>query len=248
MDKGRLIIIGAVAAMVVVVAFGWFLGVQPQLAAAADSDSQRQSVAVSNDAQQKVLDQLVTDSAQQADFEAKLAVLEQSVPSDSAFPALLDAFNEAAAASGVTLSGFTPSVPTPYVAGVGDAAAPASAPAASSDQSGRSTATPTPAPTTSAPPVAAASEGATVAPPAGNPLISSSNLVTIPLEVGVKGGMSQVIDFVHRVQTGKRLFLVNAIHGGSDGAAEAQDYSVSGYVYVVIDPNAAAPTAEAAAQ
>lgn len=82
-----------------------------------------------------------------------------------------------------------------------------------------------------------------------NPRITSTNFVVIPVQFSVTGDYSKVLDFVHEVQVGPRLFLISNL--SSMGATDAQavtsnggsgsntlqkvQATVGGYVYVLLD-------------
>lgn len=82
-----------------------------------------------------------------------------------------------------------------------------------------------------------------------NPRITSSNFIVIPVQFSVTGDYSKVLDFVHEVQVGPRLFLVSNLSsmgatdakavtsGGQSGLNPLQevDATVGGYVYVLLD-------------
>lgn len=88
-----------------------------------------------------------------------------------------------------------------------------------------------------------------VAGPATNPRITSNNFIVVPVQFSVTGDYSSVLNFVHEVQVGARLFLISnlssmgatdgkavAVHGNKSGPNVLQkvDATVGGYVYVLI--------------
>ncbi|MBI3430403.1 MAG: hypothetical protein HY050_10225 [Actinobacteria bacterium] len=100
-------------------------------------------------------------------------------------------------------------------------------------------------------PAAATSNGAagTNNPPTTNPRITSNNFIVIPVQFSVTGDYSNVLEFVHEVQVGSRLFLISNL--SSTGATDAKavvvrgnksgpnafqkvDATVGGYVYVLL--------------
>lgn len=81
-----------------------------------------------------------------------------------------------------------------------------------------------------------------------NPRITSNNFVVIPVQFSLTGDYSRVLDFVHEVQVGPRLFLISNL--SSMGATDAKavtsdgrsgpnilqkvDATVGGYIYVLL--------------
>lgn len=220
MDKNRLWIIASVLVMALVLAGGWFLGVQPQLAAIADAESQTASVQQTNDTYAQTLARLKKDSEDLPALKAKLASLAASVPEGSAIPAFIDQLNALYAATNVVCVdqafsdavAYTPVVPP--------------APTATATAAPGAAATPTPTPT----PTAAAG-----APPVVNSLITGSNFAARPVTVTVRGQYGDILNFVNGLQSGARLFLVTSFSTAatSDAAAPAGslDAKVSGYVF-----------------
>ena len=85
--------------------------------------------------------------------------------------------------------------------------------------------------------------------PTSNSRITPSNFIVIPVQFSVTGDYSSVLDFVHDVQIGPRLFLISNLSsmGATDAKAVAMrgnksgpnvlqkvDATVGGYVYVLI--------------
>lgn len=83
-----------------------------------------------------------------------------------------------------------------------------------------------------------------------NSLITSNNFVVIPVQFSITGGYSNVLEFVHEVQVGSRLFLISnfsstgatdakavAVRGTKSGPNSFQkvDATIGGYVYVLIN-------------
>ena len=71
-----------------------------------------------------------------------------------------------------------------------------------------------------------------------NPKITPSNFIVIPVQFSVTGNYAKVLDFMHSVQTGQRLFFVSTF--GSTGSTETSaqgrvDSTVGGYMYVLLD-------------
>jgi len=93
-----------------------------------------------------------------------------------------------------------------------------------------------------------ASKDKTVSSPQTNPKITSTNFVTIPVQISVTGDYGKVLDFVNDVQLGRRLFLVSTLSSkgatnskgvkGSptiSGDSQKVDSSIGGYIYVLLN-------------
>jgi hypothetical protein len=77
-------------------------------------------------------------------------------------------------------------------------------------------------------------------------LITGSNFVDIPVTIAVSGQWDQSLAFIKGLQTGKRLFLVTGIVTKQADDGSGLTTTISGFIYALIDPKAAA--AEAAAE
>jgi Tfp pilus assembly protein PilO len=212
--------------MALVVGLGWFLGIQPQLAAAAIADDQRAAVAATNVTNVAALTKLRSDYNNLSDLKADLALLSQSVPSGSEIPAFVNEVNALLGAHGVKFVDMAVADAQPYAPVV----APVVAPPASSTGS---TATPSPTPT-------AAATTAPVAPTAGvppvtNALITPANFASIRVNLGIQGGYSSVLNFVEGLQTGSRLFMVTSLTT-TPSSPGTVDGKISGLIYVLIPP------------
>ncbi|QQD76022.1 type 4a pilus biogenesis protein PilO [Curtobacterium sp. YC1] len=219
MNRNRLSLVVALVAIGAVLAGAWFLGVQPQLAQAADHSTQQTDIDATNARNRAELARLEKASEELGATKAELDVLRASVPSTPSTAALLTQLNNAAGASGVTVTAIT----------IGDAKAydpVAAAPA--SEPSPSTTATPTAEPTPSAPA------------PLTDPAVTGANFVVIPVTAAVKGSYDQALAFTKAVQSGQRLFLVTGIAStSSDGGASPMDdqaWSLTGSVYVFAEP------------
>jgi len=230
--RNRLWNIVAVMLMVAIAAGGWFLGVDPQLAAARTADEQRETVEAQNEATRLAITRLIADEKDLPTLQAQLVELQRSVPLDAGVSEFIDDLNNLAVASGVTVSNLTVDPAQQYVAPESAAAAaPADDPAEPADD-------------------AAAADP--LAPPAvTNPLVTSANFILIPISIDTTGSYVQVVDFVSGLQNGPRLFLVNTFASASTSEEVAGEVtgSITGYIYVLLDqydPEARAEAAEAA--
>lgn len=223
MNRNRLSLVVALVAIGAVLAGAWFLGVQPQLAQAADNSSQQTDIDATNARNQAELARLQKASDALAETKTKLDALRASVPSTPSTDALLRELNGAATAAGVTVTSIT----------VGDAKAyEPVADQASEEPAASASATPSAEPTPTAP--TARTDAA----------INGSNFVVIPVTVAVQGSYDQALAFTKAVQSGQRLFLVTGIAStSSDSGAspmDAQAWSLSGSVYVLAGSDTAA--------
>jgi Tfp pilus assembly protein PilO len=232
MDRNRLWLIGLVAVMVAVVALGWLLGIQPQLAATAAADQNRATVQSENAANEVVLAKLKKDYSSIGELKQRLVSLRQSVPASADMSAFVTELDTLAGAHQVTVKTITVSDAVPYTAPIAPAAAP--------------TATASPATTPTPAPIAAAPTAPTAPPAVTNSKITAANFIAIPIQLSLAGAYSNVLDFVNGLQMGPRLFLVTTFSTSASSAtagAGAVDATVGGFVYVVLDANAAAAKA-----
>lgn len=236
MDKNKLWMIGAVIVMAVIVAGGWTLGVQPQLAISASANAQRATVQTSNADSEIALAKLERDYKALPSLKSQLASLTRSIPTGTEIPAFVDELNALAATDSVTVDGMTVSDAQPYVA-----VTPPTATAASTTGTS-STATPSPSPTPTPAPTAAASPPTAGVPPVTNPLITPDNFVAIPVQVTISGSYANVLEFVHGLQTSSRLFLITTLSSAASSTTPGLvDGKIGGLVYVLV-PGATATT------
>ena len=241
MDKNKLWLIGAVIVVAAIVAGGWFVGVQPQLASIEAADQQRAGVDATNLQNEAVLAKLENDYKNLPQLKTDLASLNESVPTGSQTPMFVDELNALYPASGVAFVSVAFSDAQPYKA----VAAPPSASSTSASTGS------TPAPTATPSPSAGAASGspapspsatpASGAPPVTNALITDSNFAAQPVTVTVRGPYSNVLQFVAGVQSGRRLFLVTNLSTSASTESSALgmvDATVSGLIYSIIDANA----------
>lgn len=220
MNRNRLWVIGSVTVMAVLVLAGWFLGAQPLLASAATADLERSGIDSQNAAQQAALTQLAADNDKLPELEKTYKALLQSIPSTSSTSGFIKGLDGLAAASGVTLDGFTIGSTQAYTV-------PASGAVVVPDPS----ATPDPnAPVADPVPVGAVA--------VTNSLITPANFVGITVGIDVTGQYEAALSFIKGLQSGERLFLVTAIT--TTTLADAGDNAVSahidGMIYVLKQP------------
>lgn len=232
MNKNRIWMIGSVLVMAVLVLAGWFLGVQPQLAAAQLASQDRAGVETINAAHAATLAKLKKDFEDIGTLKNELAPLTASVPNNPEAPAFVKQVDALVGQTGVKLEGITWAEAQLYTP-----PAPVDPPAdaAATDAA---TATPTPAPAPAAP-VAVA--------PVTNALITASNFASLSMQITVSGGYDNVMNFVSGLQSGERLFMATGLTttAGAEGSTDVSA-TISGLVYVLVEPSAAAAPGAAA--
>jgi Tfp pilus assembly protein PilO len=223
--------------MVVLIAAGYFLVAQPQLAAASTANSQLVDAQSQITSAQAALVSLKNEQTKLPALKKQLQALQLSIPSDIEGSAYIRGLNDLASTAGVTITGISVSDPQAYVSPI-VAAAPAATGTAAPTASPSASASPSPAATTPA------VSGWT---PTTDALITGSNFVDIPVTVTISGAFDASLNFIKGLQTGTRLFLVTGIttKQADDGSGTVTT-EVTGYIYALIDPKAAA--AEAAAE
>jgi Tfp pilus assembly protein PilO len=241
-DKNRLWIIGSVLVMVIVVALGWVVGIQPQLAATALADDQRVSVEQTNAGHQIALNKLREDFKGIDKLNQELASLSKSIPSGTNVPDYVDQLDALARANHVTLKGLTVADAQAYTPVPPVAPAVPAAPAGSSAAAAASTPTAAPAPI-----------AAPGSPPVTNANVTAQNFASLSVQITISGTYSDVLRFVNGLQTGTRLFLVSGL---STKAAESSapvdskvptpaaapahdrivDGAISGLIYSIVTP------------
>lgn len=228
MDKYKLSLIGAALAAVVLIAGGWFVGVQPQLASASAADAQRTTIEATNASNRDVLRKLEAEFRELGRSKAELAALRKSVPGNADTAGFTRQVNDAATGAGVTMTSLTFGTAQAY-APAGEPTASNGAASAAPSSTASPSSTPAPAATPSAPSTPAAPQ------PYRNDQITSSTFDLIPVSIAVDAASwAQALDFTKRMQHGDRLFLVDTLsQTAGEGKGPSQSWSLSGYVYVV---------------
>jgi Tfp pilus assembly protein PilO len=242
MTRNRLNLVIALAIGVVLLAGGFFLGVQPQLAAASANREQQRSIDATNDGYRTELARLAARSAKLPAMQREADALATSIPSSADTASFYKEVDRVAGAAGVTVNGITTSWAAAYTPP--EAAAPAAG--STTEPSAEASAAGTPSPTPSATPSTPAA-----ATPATDAQITASNFSTIAISIGVTGSFEQALAFTAGMQDGDRLFLVDDIKSTreettADGATPADGsgatsgsgsttWTLSGYIYVLSD-------------
>lgn len=241
-NRLTMLLVGIIA--VALLAGGWFLGVQPQLAVATTADAQRAAVTTQNDSVTAQLSRLAQQKAKLPDLKAQLAALSASVPAAADTNAFLRTVSSLTASTGVTLVSFTPSPAAAYVppAGSAPAAPSAGAPGASSTPS----AAPSAAPSASAAAPSAAAVAKAGA-PYSDPAVTAENFTVIGFSIAVSGSEAAVDSFLNALRNTSRLVLLTSINKSvsqGDGGGTSWSLTVGGNLYALKDTTA--PTAAAA--
>jgi Tfp pilus assembly protein PilO len=225
MQQHRIISLASILAMLLIPVLAWFLVAQPQLAAAADADQQRQDMESQIAAAAATVAQLKADSAKLPELNDDLNDLRTSIPADADTDGYIDGLAALAKAAHLQVVGLTVAEPIAYTPAVAppDPNAPApDANASSASPSPSDAAAVTPAPTLDVPGIVT------------SPLIDSSNFVAIPVTVSVSGDLSQIIRFIDGLQSSPRLFLVTS----TSTEQSATDHStltgkVTGFIWAI---------------
>ena len=97
------------------------------------------------------------------------------------------------------------------------------------------------------------SDSVATEPEADAPQNTLSSILAIPITLEVTGSYRTVLDFVQKMQTGTRIFLVTGLSGSTEEVKSTVEgvpstsvmrLIVSGYIYVVSDPTYVAPETE----
>lgn len=204
--------------LIVVIIAGWLVGIAPQLADASRTNANRAAVLGQNAANEAILRKLKADYAGIDALRKDLSVLKVAVPASAEISTFVTELNSLANSHEVIVRSITVNDAKPYT--------PVAlvAPTSESGTSEASTSITT------------------------NPRITSSNFIVIPVQFSVTGDYSKVLDFVHAVQVGPRLFLISNLSsmGATDATAvtgrgqsgpnilQKVDATVGGYIYVLL--------------
>ncbi|MGN6324931.1 hypothetical protein [Pseudolysinimonas sp.] len=234
----RIFTVLMVALMVGLVAAGWFLVAQPQLAAAAAAEDQLGSVRTQISSSQVALAQLRAQKGKLGELTAELTGLQASIPSNLASSSLVADLDREAKAAGVTIANIAVTDPVPYAPATSPGAPAASASSSGATPAPSASATPAPAP--SAPSSKAAYSATT------DRQITAANFIPVPVSISIQGGWDQTLAFVRALQSGDRLYAVGTLSSKTDtNTSGTYKTTVTGYVFALIDP-AAAPSASTA--
>ncbi|MBW4042761.1 MAG: hypothetical protein HIU86_11680 [Acidobacteria bacterium] len=218
MNANRIWTLGAVVAVVGILAAGFGLGVQPQLAAAATADAATAQTNTQIATTQVELARLSRLAATQTTLEATDSKLGSAVTSTLRLSTFSRQVRAIAALDGVTLTSLDPSTAKPYAPLVA-----ATAGTTSSTSSGAATST-TAAPAATTP----GSFGKT------NALITPANFAIIPVSITVTGPEAAALQFASDAQHLTRLFAAsNVTFAAGTSTGEPATTTVSGSIYAL---------------
>lgn len=259
MNDKRIWTLGALLAAVVLLLGGYFLGVAPQLEAAAQADSQRKTVEAQNDALVTDIAVLKGDYENLDKFKSQLAEVSQAIPDNADFSRYIAQLNELSAVNTVAVTSVTVGDALAYAGPVNAQALalPMGVERRAQEAAARA------ALTGDANDVALAAtlEALTqrvITEPVVSDRVTPQNFVAIPITIQASGDYDRLLDFVAALQNGTRLTLVTGLGlSPNNGETIAAPYTanISAYVYVLIndadapaDPAVAAAEAEAEAE
>jgi len=231
MQSHRIISGLTILMMVVLVAAGYLLVAQPQLAAASTANESLTTVNGQIASSQATIARLKIEQKKLPSLKSQLAKLRHSIPGEADISAYIDALNALASSAGVSITAIKVDNAVAYTPPV--VLAPV-APAAGA-------ATPSPAPSTSAAPTAPVAPTAWA--PTTDPLITAANFVAIPVSITTTGAWPATQAFISGLQKGARLYLVTGIQtsvASADTGAGSITAVIQGYVYVLLDPKGTA--------
>lgn len=222
---------GAVVAIFVILAAGWFLAISPSMAAADDSRAQTVLERDHNARLKQQIETLKEQFTHLEEYKAQLAALRVQLPPQEDLSSLNTEVQSLVASAGLTTTAFGATTAQAF-APVAAAAAPAASAAA----------TPTPAAT-------AGTSEKSAAP--ATPAPTFAGFYAVPLSITVVGTYDATLTFLNSLQTTtSRLYLVGSITAASqrnEGAANGKPATSSGdlettiaaFAYVLQDGSAA---------
>ena len=236
MNRDRLWILGALAAMAIIAFGGWSLGISPALQATSQAADEAAALADSNDTNTIRLMAIKKQFDQLDEIEAKRAQLRVSIPEGADASVFIREISALCKKNKVSLASVSINDARVYTA-----PAPTEAPAAP-PVAGASTSTPTPTPT-----AAATTAAPAVAPSV--PGVAAGGFVLVPVSIEVTGKLTAVSRFIGAVQTGDRLYLASTVSTAEvePGSPEVRG-TIDGLTFALQGAEAtAAATAAAAA-
>jgi Tfp pilus assembly protein PilO len=217
MNRIQMWFVGALVAVVVVAAGGYFLAISPEHSHAASLRSQAAAQTQANQVLQGKIQVLQGQTSDVATAQARIAAISNELPPTANIASYVRALVLAAKTAGVDLISIAPGGTSAV-----SAAAPAAAPAAAA----------TPAATASAGAVTSrtTTTGTATTPVTTTPVVTATTLNTTPLTLSVNGGYFQVEQFLAQLEKLPRSTIVDSVSlapgaplkadgaGGSGGA------------------------------
>lgn len=258
MNDKRIWLAGAALVAALLLFAGYFVGVAPQLAAAATADAQRGAVEEQNRLLAEDLVVLKKDYEDIDRFKAVLDEVSLAVPDSQDMSRFVTQLDSLAAVHKVTVSTFAAGEARPYAGPVNGLAL--GAPIGAERRAREATEKATLTGDANDVAVAAALNNSikrVITAPFDSVHVTPQNFVAIPITLELKGDYNRLLDFVAAVQNGARLTLVNSLSLSKDaeGAGDAADSpaggagytaNLGGYIYVLMH-SADAPIDQAAA-
>ncbi len=211
MTRSRVWTLGTAAAVVLVLAAGWFLLISPTRADAASIQEQTVSQQAANVQLAQKIEQLKVQAQDLPAQEAKLAEIGQKIPAAPGLPSFIRSLSSIADESNVVLVSIEPQVPSTLSSGASATATPSTDPAA--EGSGEVT-------LDSAPP---------------------SSVQFIQAQVTVRGGYFNTEQFLTKMERLKRAYLTTGfdIALSTDAEADAGEIETHLQIRVFYSPNVA---------
>ncbi|WP_411701120.1 hypothetical protein [Conyzicola sp.] len=233
MITNRTWIAGTAVVVAVVVALGWFLGMAPNFDAASTLSKQTAQVVQQNTAHEAAIASLKKRYEKLAERRAEMAELQVALPSSIELTSFIRNVTELAAATGVSVAGVEPGIPTVYLPATAAAEGAETDPEPTGAESGEVT-------------------NSTETDQPESALINDENFILVPMSVTVSGPYDAARAFIGALQGGERLFLVSGIAStlqASDAPATSGEQTkplqtkIDGFIYVLIDPAKASAAA-----
>lgn len=221
------LVCGAAAALVLVA--GWFVGVQPQVAAAAAADGSTREVESSNLTLEARLAALAKLGARQEAMTAEDRVVRKSVPTILKANMLIRRINELAPLNNVSIESIALGSAAPYTAPA-SATKSATVPAATGTTPAPS---PSPSAAASSPVPAAPAEPTAPLLALTDPSVTAENFVTVPATLTVNGSKDDILVFSTALQNDERVFLLNKVGLSKTEGTDAYTGTLAGYVYTL---------------
>jgi type IV pilus assembly protein PilO len=221
----------ALAAVLVVAIFAasWFLLISPKRSDAADL---RGKAAAKSEENARLAEQITMLQEQQKDLptqQAQLAAMRTQIPTNPALPSLIRDLTAAGKKAGVSIDSMAPSLPVALVEAPATAVV---APTTTGDDSASSGST-------------EATGSTTATTPPKHAAAPTSTLFKVPLTLNVTGSYFELEQFVSKLETVRRSFLVTGFKLGAAQAATAKP----GDLTIILDgrvflsqPTTATPT------
>jgi Tfp pilus assembly protein PilO len=229
--------IGGVVASVLVLVVSWFLVVSPTLDKASALEVETASQKAASQQLESRISLLKKQSEELPAQEAKLASIQQKLPSNAALPTLIRNLTTVAEAANVTVASVTPGRPAP----VAQPAPPPPPPAADGEEDVNAT-------DEEASGSDAQATGTSTA--SGTPAVTGPQVQSMTLNITACGTYAQLRNYLRELEQMKRVVLVSGVSIGKGSCAEgsAEDdltATLSAYVFTMPTPDPVGATTDA---